>query len=37
VGGFVAFEVLVITAALLRRRSELQKHASPAPAAAPAV
>jgi cytochrome c-type biogenesis protein CcsB len=37
VGGFVAFEVLVITAALLRRRSELQKHAPrPAPAPAPA-
>jgi len=32
VGGFVTFEVLVITAALLRRRSELQKHATPAPA-----
>jgi cytochrome c-type biogenesis protein CcsB len=37
VGGFVAFEVFVITAALLRRRSELQKHATPAPAPAPAV
>jgi cytochrome c-type biogenesis protein CcsB len=37
VGGFVAFEVLVITAALLRRRSELQRHARPAPAPAPAV
>ena len=37
-GGFVAFEVLVITAALLRRRSELQRHARPAaPAPAPAV
>jgi cytochrome c-type biogenesis protein CcsB len=36
VGGFVAFEMLVITAALLRRRSELQKHAPPAPAPAPA-
>jgi ABC-type transport system involved in cytochrome c biogenesis permease subunit len=36
VAGFVAFEALVITAALLRRRSELQKHApaAPAPAAA---
>jgi ABC-type transport system involved in cytochrome c biogenesis permease subunit len=33
VGGFVAFEVLVITAALLRRRSEMQKLAPlPAPA-----
>ncbi|MGE5127158.1 MAG: cytochrome c biogenesis protein [Betaproteobacteria bacterium] len=30
VGGFVAFEMLVIAAALLRRRSELQKHAPPA-------
>jgi cytochrome c-type biogenesis protein CcsB len=37
VGGFVAFEVLVITAALLRRRSELQKHATPAPAPAAAL
>jgi cytochrome c-type biogenesis protein CcsB len=37
VGGFVAFETLVITAALLRRRSELQKHATPAPAPAPAA
>jgi ABC-type transport system involved in cytochrome c biogenesis permease subunit len=38
VGGFVAFEVLVITAALLRRRSELQKHThGSAPAPAPAV
>jgi cytochrome c-type biogenesis protein CcsB len=36
VGGFVAFEVLVITAALLRRRSELHKHAPSAPAPAPA-
>jgi ABC-type transport system involved in cytochrome c biogenesis permease subunit len=37
VGGFVAFEVLVIAAALLRRRSELQKHThAPAPAPAPA-
>ncbi|HSD66957.1 MAG TPA: cytochrome c biogenesis protein CcsA, partial [Vicinamibacteria bacterium] len=36
VGGFVAFEALVITAALLRRRSELQKHATPAPAPAAA-
>jgi cytochrome c-type biogenesis protein CcsB len=37
VGGFVAFEVLVITAALLRRRSEMQKHApGSAPAPAPA-
>lgn len=33
VGGFVAFEVLVITAALLRRRSEMQRLA-PAPAPA---
>jgi cytochrome c-type biogenesis protein CcsB len=37
VGGFVAFEVLVITAALLRRRSEMQKHATPAAAPAAAV
>ncbi len=29
VGGFVAFEVLVIAAALLRRRLELEKHALP--------
>jgi ABC-type transport system involved in cytochrome c biogenesis permease subunit len=36
VGGFVAFELLVITAALMRRRSELQKHLQP-PAAAPAT
>ena len=37
VGGFVAFEMAVITAALLRRRSELQKHApASAPAPAPA-
>ena len=36
VGGFVAFEVMVITAALLRRRSELQKQAPPVPAPAPA-
>jgi cytochrome c-type biogenesis protein CcsB len=36
VGGFVAFEILVITAALLRRRSERQKHAPSAPAPAPA-
>ena len=36
VGGFVAFEAFVITAALLRRRSELHKHALPAPAPAPA-
>jgi cytochrome c-type biogenesis protein CcsB len=35
VGGFVAFEILVIVAALLRRRSESHKHA-PAPAPAPA-
>jgi cytochrome c-type biogenesis protein CcsB len=36
VGGFVAFEVMVIVAALWRRRAELQKHApsAPAPAAA---
>jgi hypothetical protein len=33
----VAFEMAVITAALLRRRSELQKHApASAPAPAPA-
>ena len=31
VGGFVAFEVFVITAALLRRRSELQKHGAVRP------
>jgi len=37
VGGFVAFEVLVITAALLRRRSEMHRHATPAPAPAPAM
>jgi cytochrome c-type biogenesis protein CcsB len=37
VGGFVAFEVLVITAALLRRRSEMHRHARSAPAPAPAV
>ncbi len=37
VGGFVAFEMLVIAAALLRRRSELQKQATPAPAPAPAI
>jgi ABC-type transport system involved in cytochrome c biogenesis permease subunit len=38
VGGFVAFEMAVIVAALLRRRSEMQKHASPsAPAPAPAL
>jgi hypothetical protein len=36
VGAFVAFEALVITAALLRRRSELHKHATPAAAPAPA-
>jgi cytochrome c-type biogenesis protein CcsB len=37
VGGFVAFEVLVITAALLRRRAEMQKLApATAPAPAPA-
>jgi len=37
VGGFVAFEVGVITAALLRRRSEMQKHIhASAPAPAPA-
>jgi len=36
VGGFVAFEAFVITAALLRRRSELHKHATPLPAPAPA-
>jgi ABC-type transport system involved in cytochrome c biogenesis permease subunit len=35
VGGFVAFEILVIVAALLRRRSEMQKHAPPS--AAPAT
>ena len=29
VGGFVAFEMMVIAAALLRRRSELRKHAPP--------
>jgi cytochrome c-type biogenesis protein CcsB len=29
VGGFVAFELAVITAALLRRRSELRKHEAP--------
>ncbi len=29
VGGFVAFEALVIVAALLRRRAELEKHAPP--------
>ncbi len=33
VGGFVAFEVLVIVAALLRRRSELAKPGAPALAA----
>ena len=33
VGGFVAFELAVIGAALLRRRSELQKNAPPAVAA----
>ena len=32
VGAFVAFEALVITAALLRRRSELSKQVVPAPA-----
>jgi len=37
VGGFVALELLVITAALLRRRSEVQKRTTPAPAPAPAV
>jgi ABC-type transport system involved in cytochrome c biogenesis permease subunit len=36
VGGFVALEALVITAALLRRRSELQRHAPPATEPAPA-
>ena len=36
VGGFVAFEMAVITAALLRRRSELRKHAPSLEAAAPA-
>jgi len=36
VGGFVAFEACVIAAALLRRRSELQKHAPSAPVPAPA-
>ncbi len=36
VGGFVAFEMMVITAALLRRRSELRKHAPSLEAAAPA-
>ena len=36
VGGFVAFEAFVITAALLRRRSELQKLAPSFPAPAPA-
>ncbi|HXK12549.1 MAG TPA: cytochrome c biogenesis protein CcsA [Vicinamibacteria bacterium] len=35
VGGFVAFEVLVIVSALLRHRSEQSKHA-PAPTPAPA-
>ena len=29
VGGFVAFELMVIVAALLRRRSELERHAPP--------
>jgi cytochrome c-type biogenesis protein CcsB len=37
VGGFVGFEVLVITAALLRRRSETQKHAPAGPLPAPAL
>jgi ABC-type transport system involved in cytochrome c biogenesis permease subunit len=36
VGAFVAFEALVITAAVLRRRSEMQKHRAPAAAPAPA-
>ena len=36
VGGFVAFEVAVIVAALLRRRSELQKEAPSFPAPVPA-
>jgi cytochrome c-type biogenesis protein CcsB len=36
VGGFVAFEVMVIVAALWRRRAEIQKHAPSAPAPAPA-
>ncbi len=36
VGGFVAFEALVITAAVLRRRSETQRLATPAPAPVPA-
>jgi cytochrome c-type biogenesis protein CcsB len=36
VGGFVAFETMVIAAALLRRRSEMQKLAPPAAAPAPA-
>jgi ABC-type transport system involved in cytochrome c biogenesis permease subunit len=36
VGGFVAFEAFVITAALLRRRSELHKQAPSFPAPAPA-
>jgi cytochrome c-type biogenesis protein CcsB len=36
VGGFVAFEALVVTAALLRRRSEMGRRA-PAPAPAPAA
>ena len=36
VGGFVAFEMAVITAALLRRRSERHKQAPSLPAPAPA-
>jgi hypothetical protein len=32
VGGFVAFELFVIVAAVLRRRSELQKGRAAAPA-----
>ena len=36
VGGFVAFEMVVIVAALLRRRFEQQKQAPPLPAPAPA-
>jgi cytochrome c-type biogenesis protein CcsB len=37
VGGFVAFELVVITAALLRRRAELHKQTAAAPEPAPAV
>jgi hypothetical protein len=36
VGGFVAFEIAVIVAALLRRRFEEHKQAPPLPAPAPA-